>query len=157
MKHAIITLLLIFSLIGCSSATDGNEESKSFETRQDAIEYGLELEDIEKDDILDTMSLEDQEIVLFQFSEQEGEGITLAELTKQDGEFQWKRSIQRVVLKSEDPSIGNLNVETTFEMSSGKEYALYLGVADEEGMTIETDIGEVTPTTTNGMYYYLQS
>ncbi|MDW7618054.1 hypothetical protein SC499_26235 [Peribacillus simplex] len=157
MKKLMIFLFLIILLTGCTSKT--NEEIRWFKSQKEAIAYGLKYEEIKKNDILEVVDLKDENVVVFKFDDPYGKGICIAHLIHKDNQYQWYRDLQRVILKSEKPNVGNLNVTTDFKTINGKEYKLYLGVAENSNFTINTDTElNVKPKIDQdtGMYYIIE-
>lgn len=155
-KLMILLLSFIILLTGCTSKKD--EETKWFNSQNKAIEYGLKYEDIKKNDILEVVDLKGEKVVVFRFGDPDGKGICIAHLINKNNQYQWYRDLQRVILKSDKPNVGNLNVTTDFKTTSGKEYKLYLGVANNSNFTINTDTElNVRPKIDQktGMYYYI--
>ncbi len=157
MKKLMIFLFLLFLLAGCTSKT--NEEIKWFKSQDEAIDYGLKYEEIQKNDILEIIDLKDENVVVFKFDDSDGKGICIAHLIRKDNQYQWYRDLQKVILKSNNPNVGNLNVTADFKTIKGqKKYKLYMGVVEGSNFTINTDTElNVKPKIDQdtGMYYYI--
>ncbi|MFN2746496.1 MULTISPECIES: hypothetical protein [Bacillus] len=160
MKQYKIILLLVLILAGCSSAKDNQEEQQWFNSEEKAIEHGIQSENINKSDILEKVDLNGEKVIVFRFTESDGKGICIAHIIHKNNKYQWNRNFQHIILKSDKPNIGNLDVSADFKTSQGKKYRLYLGVADKQNFTFETDDGlETTPTIDKktNMYYYIMT
>ena len=66
---------MLIWLAGCASAQEAEEQTKWVNSEQKAIENGIRYESITKDDIIDKIDLNGEQVVVFRFGDSEGEGL----------------------------------------------------------------------------------
>lgn len=158
MKRLNLLIFLVLLLTGCANAKENDEKDEWFNSEKKAIDYGIQDENISKNDILEKVDLDGEKVIVFRFTTLDGKGICIARIIHKNNKYQWYRDLNQVVLKSSKPNIGNLDVSTDFKTHKGKKYKLYLGVADKPNFTFETAENiEITPKIDEktNMYYYI--
>ncbi|WP_257006606.1 hypothetical protein [Bacillus licheniformis] len=83
MKKRTVLFFLLIWLAGCASAQEAEEQTKWVNSEQKAIENGIRYESITKDDIIDKIDLNGEQVVVFRFGDSEGEGIGLAHIKRE--------------------------------------------------------------------------
>ncbi|TYR80262.1 hypothetical protein FZC66_14135 [Priestia megaterium] len=149
-----LTLLIFILLVGCS--TNGKEEIKWFNNEKEAINFGIENEQIKESDIIDQFTFQEDKFLIFRFNDSNGQGVGIVNIIKKDGKYAWNRELQKVILKSEKL---NLSANATLKTESGNKYKLYLGVMENGKTTIETDNNSgITPgiDEKTNIFYYLE-
>lgn len=73
MKKRTVLLFLAILVAGCASAQENDEQTKWVNSEQEAIEDGIRYENITKDDIIDKIDLNGEQVVVFRFGDSEGE------------------------------------------------------------------------------------
>lgn len=157
MKKMVFLLLFMLLLFGCS--TNKSDEVKWVDSQEKAIKFGMKIENIKKNDILEIANLNDEKLIIFRFSVSDGQGINFAHLIKKNNKYQWYTDSARVILKPNNTNIGKLNVETTFKSVSGKKYKWYMGAVDQSTTIIDSKTGvHIKPKVDKetGMYYAFQ-
>lgn len=147
-------LLVIVILSGCSA--NAQENIKWFDNEADAVEYGINQEGIEKEDIVEIINTEKDEFVVYKFNSPDGEGVAIASINNKDNQFAWDRTIPNLVVKSED---GSLNAHTDVKGASGENYIFYSGAFENGEKTIDTNKeNNIIPNEIkdSNMYYFLE-
>lgn len=157
----IFPLLLVSFITACSTSAKEQEDLKWFDSEEKAKEYGLQTEEIKENDILEIKNLNDEKLVIFKFSMHEGEGINVAQIVKKNKKYCWYTISSRIIVKSRQENIGNMDINVKVDSENGHVYKLYSGVVDNlENPDIEIREEEsVTPTIDqdSGMYYAIKS
>lgn len=65
MKKRTVLFFLLIWLAGCASAQEAEEQTKWVNSEQKAIENGIRYESITKDDIIDKIDLNGEQVVVF--------------------------------------------------------------------------------------------
>ncbi|MGL3987769.1 hypothetical protein ACSHMG_15735 [Bacillus [licheniformis] CMCC 63516] len=84
MKKRTVLFFLVIWLAGCASAQEAEKQTKRVNSEQEAIEDGIRYENITKDDIIDKIDLNGEQVVVFRFGDSEGEGICLAHIKREN-------------------------------------------------------------------------
>lgn len=148
---SLILLLLFLTLIlnGCNTTASRAEEAKLkwFKTKNEAIQYGLKEEEIEENDIIDTLECNGELFVVYM----NGETVGLSNLAQKNGNFAWYRSDAQTQVKDD------LKISFITETLSKKKFHFYFGKVKASEITIETNKGEVSPLVDNNkkLYYYI--
>lgn len=155
--YGLLATLLILILSACS--TSSNEE-KIHKNEESALSYGLDSENIKKSDILETINLDNEKIIIFRFVEENGKGINVASILKKNNSYVWRNNMNRVIVKSDKKTIQPLNFSTVIETSSGEKLNFYAGdasdttlmqkISREDGFTPKVDKD-------TNIYYYLDN
>ncbi|MGD6943945.1 hypothetical protein ACQCT6_18170 [Cytobacillus gottheilii] len=150
-----LILLIIVILSGCSASAQQN--IKWFDSETDAIEYGIKQEGIEKEDIVEKITIKEDKFVVYKFNSPDGEGVAIANINNKDNQFAWDRTTPNLIVKSEG---GTLKSHTDVKGASGEKYIFYTGAFDnEEEKTIDTDKEKnISPKVINdsNLYYFLE-
>ncbi|MCY7774172.1 hypothetical protein MOE82_16370 [Bacillus licheniformis] len=158
MKKRTVLFFLLIWLAGCASAQEAEEQTKWVNSEQKVIENGIRYESITKDDIIDKIDLNGEQVVVFRFGDSEGEGIGLAHIKRENGNYQWYRDLNYAIVKSDHPKTENAEASAPFTTPKGRKYTLYTGDADRLNGTFETDDGlhlEPVVDQKTGMYYQI--
>ncbi|MBT2659390.1 hypothetical protein J7E81_30150 [Bacillus sp. ISL-18] len=157
MKKIMAVLLILLSLLGCSNTKveGGIESSRWFDSKKQMITNLLKEEEISANDIIDRIKLDKEEIILFKFHANEGDGVGIATVFQKDNKYKWERNLQKVILKYRDY---NIETHTTLTTTSNNKYELYLGVATKPSEVISTETGDIKPTVDpkTNFYYYIK-
>ncbi|WP_195259022.1 hypothetical protein [Bacillus paralicheniformis] len=155
MKKRTVLLFLAILVAGCASAQENDEQTKWVNSEQEAIEDGIRYENITKDDIIDKIDLNGEQVVVFRFGDSEGEGICLAHIKRENGKYQWYRDLNYAIVKSDHPKTESAEASSPFTTPKGSKYTLYTGDAARLNGTFETDDGlhlEAVVDQKTGMY-----
>jgi len=143
----ILYLFIFFIIVtGCSA----KEDIVWFDTIDEAIEYGLKLENIEKRDIINKV-YEKGELFIF-FKASGGPVLGVANIAEKNGKYTWFRGEPLVF-------VNNPLISWETETYSKDTFNIYTGVLESENMTIQTQYRAVTPyiDKTNNIFYYVES
>jgi len=156
MRKLNLLFLILFLFSGCSSPTFQKEITKSFNDENKAIKYGLNLEGLKEQDIIENIQLEKGEkIVLYKFRRAEGIAVGIGTIIQKNTTYTWKNKLPKVIIKQKKY---NISANTTIKSHSNKSYELYLGVTNKENFTLKMPNGNtVTPNIdpATDIYYYL--
>lgn len=155
-KLNIIYAIFVLFLVGCMN--ESSQGIKYFNSKQDAINYGIEEEGIEEEDILEVIQVGKSDLYVFKFKMDEGEGINIAYVIESDGKYAWYLEMSRFILLNPESEFRNTSVMTETKSLDGTITELYMGTTSEKDFQLKLKNGlKVTPTIVKGtnMYYHL--
>lgn len=130
--------VVIVLLVGCTA--NGQGKMEWFKSEVDAINYGIKSEQINKSDIIEEFTFQEDKFIIFKFNDSDGQGIGISNLIEKDRKYAWNREIQKILIKSEK---SNINADAIVKGESGNKYKLFLGVMKDGESTIKSQNGTV--------------
>ena len=133
MKYLLIGLISVLFISGC--ATLVKEDTKWFDTEEEAISNGLKEAGLDKDDILGAVTRDKQKFIFFKNEA----AIGLAHLAKVNNRFSWVKESPYTV-------IGQSNrVKWDTKTYSGEKFWVIAGTIKDQSPVIETNNGNIVP------------
>ncbi|HZH62866.1 MAG TPA: hypothetical protein VEY70_25575 [Metabacillus sp.] len=159
MKVVLSFAIAMIALTGCSAlANDGASELKWFETKEEAIDYGIKEEEMKKEDIIGEVNENDETFVIYKKQLDEGLGVGVSSISVKNGQYAWYHSDQDVLVRNDKAKkyASQINWETTTQ--SGKDFTIYTGISEDESPIVKTPNSEVSPTIDKktGIYFYIE-
>ncbi|WP_121609102.1 hypothetical protein [Mesobacillus foraminis] len=151
----VLVLLLSIVLAGCAS--QDNEELNWFDTYNEAIEYGLKLEEAKPSDVLGEMESGGEHFVVYKdpLLDEDGIGIATVNIAEENGKYAWYRADSFVKITDKNPQHNIKQVSYDTKTRSGKDFLVYAGYTKNESITVDTPEGsiqaEINPST--GIYF----
>lgn len=149
----LLTLIFILFISGCSTSNDDLQQFDSFDK---AVDFGMQDEDIDKEDVIGKIKLDNKTFFFYTMSVEEGLAVGVAVISKQNDKYEWYRSNPFVIVKNKD----NKSVDVSWDMKtkSGNSYIVYTGLVKDDSTIIKTIHGNVTPeiNSEKGIYYYVE-
>ena len=144
MKKLIICLTIFVMLSGCTT----NEKLTWFNNKDEAIQFGIEEEGIEQEDIIAELESGEEQFIVYKKEENDEMLIGLSNIAKSKQKYAWYRS--DAYIKVQD----DVQVILKTKAFSGNEYNFYVGMSEDRERTGLKDalIDEKT-----GIYYYIES
>ncbi len=149
--------MIISILSGCSALADHNLQW--FKTENEAINDGIEKEEIKKEDLLEKTTVNGETIVLFQKNVENGLAVGAATISKENHQFAWYRSNPYTVIQKNNSPKYHTQVSWNIRAKSGKEFTVYSGTTNTSNIRITTPHGDVTPKIHKeaGIYFYIEN
>ena len=150
MKKLFILLMVLLIVSGCSTAAMDNLQW--FQTVDEAIEYGLQEENIKQQDLIGEITENGERFIFYKIKTEDGLGLGVANIIEKNGQFAWFRSDPHII-------VNGSQVSWESEIPSKKRFIIYTGILENEDMSIETEKGMVKPyiDSTNKIFYYVES
>ncbi|MBT2755855.1 hypothetical protein J7E71_07830 [Mesobacillus foraminis] len=141
----VLILLLTIALAGCASKD--SEELKWFDTDNEAIEYGLKLEDAKQSDVLGEMESDGEHFVVYKdpVPDEDGIAISTVNIAEENGKYAWYRANSYVKITDKNPQHNIKQVSYDTKTRSGKDFLVYAGYTKNEKITLETPEGSIQP------------
>lgn len=146
MKKYLILFSIFFILGGCNEQE--NDGLSWFKTENEAIQYGLNEENIVKDDMIAKLKTNGELYIIFK---KKGNTVGLSNIARRNNEYTWYRKDAFVELK------GDIKIVLTTKALSEKKFNLYIGNAKKKDITIATNLGIISPNIDQKtkLYYYM--
>ena len=137
MKRYFIFIIFCLVLSGCTNSK--SEEIRWFNTKNDAIQYGLKEEGISKKDIISRYDIDGELFLVYKKEEGSKLLVGLSNIANKNNKYSWYRNDAYVEVK------GNIQISLITKALSGNEFNFYTGITKEKELTIKTELGDISP------------
>ncbi|KAA0966345.1 hypothetical protein FQ087_08950 [Sporosarcina sp. ANT_H38] len=151
MKNCFILIIFCLIINGCTNSK--KEEVKWFETENEAIQYGLNEEGLNSDDVISELEMNGELFIVFKKQEDSHLLVGLSNIAQKKNKFRWYRSNSFVAVEE------NINIGLITKTLSGKQFNFYTGISEGEETVIDTSAGNINPNidVESGIYYFISN